>query len=251
MAAWVRHLHGTHTFSTNFVDVILHDRQTPYPIAESSDLRSMIAQGRRSPLLFGLKFNMQPASSVSEPSHVQSRLLWWAKPSRQHDSADTLEVAKLAEVVKFYLRQRLEFFVRGLADKPLLLSGAADGTPLRTTQQIVHTRDGTSVRRTGKSAGEYYVQHLFACAMDSRGQLTSRVFIEEPRRMTRGKTALAELALVANILPDLRGLGHCWLTHIAAPSATTKPFTTNILQTAGGGRWSKTIKAGKQLAQQL
>ena len=127
------------------------------------------------------------------------------------------------------------------------LSGAGDGTPLRTTQQIVHTRDGTSVRRTGKSAGEYYVQHLFACAMDSRGQLTSRVFIEEPRRMTRGKTALAELALVANILHDLRGLGHCWLTHIAAPSATTKPFTTNILQTAGGGRWSKTIKAGKQL----
>ena len=156
---------------------------------------------------------MQPPSDASPPGafHVQSRLEWWCKPSRHHTSEDLAELSKLTEVVKRYMQNRGESLIRELGERPLLISGSGDGTPIKNTEQFRLQSQDCTVKRSGKASFEFYVQQAFVCGFDDSGRLEAHVLMEEPRRMTCGKSAWADLALVLQLWPRPRELGHVGL----------------------------------------
>ena len=95
---------------------------------------------------------------------------------------------------------------------------SGDGTPISTRVNISASSSSNTILRAGKQSAEYYVHNVILVAYDVVSGRISCVVLEDPRPMTRGKKAVAEVSFATHLIPRARLLGHagivishcCW-----------------------------------------
>ena len=151
------------------------------------------------------------SSSSGAPTqrHVQDLLTWFAKVGVSAESTrEVALLARVAEVGKELLRSRAEQLIRRSDGAPLLVSYAADGTPIQTSISQYASHGAAKVRRIGKGTEEYYIQQAWYVYRDPHGHLQKSVVLSDPLPLTRGKRLPALLACALDFLQQPRSLSH-------------------------------------------
>jgi hypothetical protein len=118
-------------------------------------------------------------------------------------------IGRLALVGHQYMTMLVKKAIGSARGAPLLVSYAADGTPLLTKHQVKEQGPGgSSVLRSGHAAHELLMQTLFCRRLDAQGQAHTIAICHAPVPLTNGKSALAQYAVGRLFVPDLRLLGH-------------------------------------------
>ncbi len=117
------------------------------------------------------------------------RVRRWARVSECCESSgDLAEVRRLAEVVKSFAAGSLRHAVLQNSKHPLLLSFAADGTPLRLKKEIVEGIGDHAVRRRGGHATEALAMRRFLLGVVLAGGSSVRcTYIRVPVLMSPGQ----------------------------------------------------------------
>ena len=140
---------------------------------------------------------------------MQDLLTWYAKVGVSAESTRVVALlAKVTEVGKELLRGKAEQLIRKADGAPLLVSYAADGTPIQTSISQYASHGDAKVRRIGKATEEYYIQQAWYVYCDPHGHLQTSVVLTDPLPLTRGKRLPSLLACALEFLQQPRSLGH-------------------------------------------
>ena len=133
---------------------------------------------------------------------------WTRVSERCETSGDLAEVRRLAEVVKSFAAGSLRHAVLQNSKHPLLLSFAADGTPLRLKKEIVEGSGDTLVRRRGGHPTELLVMRGFLLGVvTAGGPSVRRAYVRDPVLMSLGKTAAHHYGAMVGSLSTLSEMG--------------------------------------------
>ena len=117
-------------------------------------------------------------------------------------------LAKLVEAGKHLLRGQAQQAIASADGAPVLVSYAADGTPIQTTFAQKASHSSAKVRRIGRATEEYYIQQAWYVYRDCHGRLRSSVVLSDPLPLTEGKKLPSLLACALQFLEQPRALGH-------------------------------------------
>ena len=118
------------------------------------------------------------------------------------------EVSICCEAVKKALALSLTDLLSDIALSPAVTSKSFDGTPIRTIHRSTHTLvTGKKFKVVGYGGGEFLIATQFFRIRQADGTMATRVRLEEPTKMTSGKTAEASLAIGFGKWSTLRSLG--------------------------------------------
>ena len=110
------------------------------------------------------------------------------------DSFVLQTLAKLVEAGKHLLRGQAQKAIASAGGSPLLVSYAADGTPIQTTFARAASHNSAKVRRVGRATEEYYIQQAWYVYRDCHGHLLSSVVLSDPLPLTEGNKLPSLLA---------------------------------------------------------
>lgn len=166
------------------------------------------------------------------PALTHQLLDEWRSPVQQHGGDELVKLQRVTEACKSFLRLRFLQSIKDAANRPLLLSYSADGTPVRTKVNITQRSESSSCRRGGYGTKEYYVQNCFLMFRDESGGLTVRALLRDPIPMTEGKTVRATAAMAVDFVPNPRAFGHAGLIvrHAAFDRAQFAPLQKLLRQ---------------------
>ena len=139
---------------------------------------------------------------------VEESLLQWGKPSRTHSPGDLEHLQRVIEACKLHMRGALRELMRQAEHRPLLLSYSGDGTPLGSRRCVTTKSGDSSITRNTRRSDEYYVHNLIAMYRDGMGRTHSTILMDDPRPMTAGTTAAAEITFAIEMIPNSRLHGH-------------------------------------------
>ena len=103
-------------------------------------------------------------------------------------------LARLVEAGKHLLRGQAQKAIASAGGAPLLVSYAADGTPIQTTFLQATSHNSAKVRRVGRATEEYYIQQAWYVYRDCHGHLLSSVVLSDPLPLTEGNKLPSLLA---------------------------------------------------------
>ena len=132
----------------------------------------------------------------------------FGKPSRAHSTREFEDVVRVVEASKKFMRAEAENFIASSGEKTLLMCYQGDGTPIRTIRRIRSKSKGDELDRRGVRVIEYYIHNVVVAGYPTPGQRVQHIMLEDPRPMTHGKKAPAELSLGTSFIPKPRALGH-------------------------------------------
>ena len=137
------------------------------------------------------------------------RLRRWTRSSECCASTGEIaEVRRLAEVLKSFSKGSLRQAVVQNCQCPLLLSYAADGTPLRLKKDFVEGSGDHVVRRRGGHPTELLVMRGFLLGVvTAGGPSVRRAYIRDPVLMSLGKTAEHHYGAMVGSLGTLSEMG--------------------------------------------
>ena len=140
----------------------------------------------------------------------EERVRRYAAASLVLPDAERGDLAKTAEVLKKFLKDRAEQLVRRADSRPVLLSYCGDGTPLQTRETFTAAvgERAKKIRGVGGCTNEFLVQHLFVRFLDSGEAAHTSVVLQDPLPLTHGKGSLAVFSAAEAFLLDPRALGH-------------------------------------------
>lgn len=139
---------------------------------------------------------------------IKAKILEYAMASKMLDRNATRECAKLAAVVKHYLWQKADSFVRERSTTPLLYTYSSDGTPLTTVHRYGLQAGGKRFRREGGALHEVLLERGFVKAYALGGALEGCALVGEPRPLDKGKAAWSVYTAAIEFHPLLREQGH-------------------------------------------
>ena len=142
---------------------------------------------------------------------VQNLLLKYGKPSYVLVGNDRHEMPQLVEVLKQFLRQYGEAFIKGADGLPILRSYSSDCTPVKVKQRITAKLGPTRVHRVGGMSVELLMEVVFLRYVDLDDQCHTHVVLRDPLPLTHGKSGLALFAASRQFFPTARECGHLGL----------------------------------------
>lgn len=147
--------------------------------------------------------SMRPDSN-NDALGVGRSLITWGKPSRPHCGGELEVLQRIVEACRSRMHSELRALIRDNAGQPLLLSYSGDGTPLTCRKTVSSGAGALQVTRHTKKSEEYYVHHIIGMVKSTGGQLMCRIRLEDPRPMTKGRSAASEIAFAQSLIPDAR-----------------------------------------------
>eukprot|EP00971_Amphidinium_carterae_P351225 6491986-Amphidinium_carterae.1 len=131
---------------------------------------------------------------------VRELLESYAEVGRSLGSSECVEVSKLCEVMKFYLRERGLKALGDCAHRALLVQYSADSTPVKTR---MYNTVGSGSHRTKSAVNvkqDYWVQSAFFTWSRGGGQYGQHAIFKDPLPLTHGKSNRAVLACAKSFL---------------------------------------------------
>lgn len=135
-----------------------------------------------------------------------SYIVAYARPSFVCAWRDLGRVNKLAEICKFLLRCFALRFLKDHSEEAVLITFGSDCTPLLSRTRHSSTWQHLTVKRSGRSGGDWLVQRCFLLA----GSGARAAHFTEPR-LLQDKTAWAHFTAFRELLPLPRECGHTGL----------------------------------------
>ena len=113
---------------------------------------------------------------------IEAILRYWSKPGRPHIDSDLALLQKVCEVMRHYMAMQQRSFFTNHPDEDVVIHGSGDGTPLSHRINIIVTANGNTVRRSGKSGGEFYVKNCFTFFRTTFGKLLVKPNLDLPAK---------------------------------------------------------------------
>lgn len=157
-----------------------------------------------------------------------------AQASLVLDKSDREEAAKLAEVLKDFMRSQVRNLVQRPNGRPLLCSYSSDGTPLLTKQRFRAKLVGKQkpIVRVGGQCHEYLIQQAFVRFLDAEGMPHIVAQLRDPAPLASGKSAWHVFTAGREFIPSLREMSHGGIAiqHMAFDRALHKPLVRRFPQ---------------------
>ena len=166
-----------------------------------------------------------PVTEPDDSSTAIAILKWFAKPSHPHTSATLWLLTRVMCCIKTLCRQNITDVCVDCGNRPLLITGCGDGTPLSYRHHIFEIAGSSSVKRSGKGTDEFYCCNVFASFHNETGRRTCAMILEEPTPMSCGKTAWAEVTPLNNVTEKQ----HLWGSPINENNNETNEFITGTI----------------------
>ena len=152
---------------------------------------------------------------------LQALCLSYCSASKILDTTEVQECAKLAEVLKKFLRLQCLRLVETSQELPILLSYSSDASSC-----LCHTQSHASIAehhvlRKGKILVEFLQQRCFLKTRTSAGEERVALLMGEPLAMTAGKKTWHMFTAGSTFFPTLRRAGHTGISlfHLVADRA--------------------------------
>lgn len=112
----------------------------------------------------------------------------------------------------------------GEASRLCLLSYSSNGTPPASRRRIKCISGSRAVVRLTKRSDEYHVHNAMGMYRDSMSHSRFSIILDNPRPMTAGKAAAAEIAFALEMLAlSILAQRHICATHVVRPRQVRHP----------------------------
>jgi len=116
--------------------------------------------------------------------------------------SDERTLAKLIEVLKYFLRERGLNLIENAGSHAILVSYGSDATPMLTRACFSQQgSDGRRVTRNAFRAEEFLVERMFIKVVDAGGRPSLVCVQRDPRPLSDGKTSFHHLAAMTQLFP--------------------------------------------------
>jgi hypothetical protein len=149
-----------------------------------------------------------PASADTDTAEgVRSLALRFCKAGANLNQESEDECAKLAEVLKAYLRKQAENTAKRHPHEAALASYISDATSFRCQSTASGSSHGRAVVRKGKVLEEFLMERICVYIATPLGGRDVAVVVADPRPLSKGKKALNLFTAGAKFFPMLRSFG--------------------------------------------
>ena len=153
---------------------------------------------------------------------LRSECLALCRVSSALDSKTLVKLEQIVEALKRHMEKKATLFLEKHQHSPLLVSYAADATPLlvNSTSSMKSLSTG-STRRSGRHLVEFLMQTCFYKAKNATGDMEMVITLTDPKPLTKGKRGWNLFSAACDFLPLLRRRGHkaICVQHMAADRA--------------------------------
>ena len=176
---------------------------------------------------FGLAFGTaSPMACPADPDTdtaegVRSLALFFCKAGVNLSRAGEDDCAKLAEVLKAFLRKHAEDTAKKHPQQAALASYISDATSFRCESTSTGFSHGKQVVRRGKVLEEFLMQRICVYVVTPLGGREAAVIVADPKPLSKGKKSANLFAAGAKYFPVLRSFGRTGIVifHLGADRA--------------------------------